>query len=116
MERGVGEEKVRVLRTLVGEKARRKTHGDGVPAKWCERKAEEFGSKCQEKSMYLGRMKWKVAELDVAEEVVALGVAEEEEEVAEPKMRLPVVIREGSITTLQLGSYSDHTTGPYGMP
>ena len=86
----------RVDKVLVGEEARRKAHGDGVPAKWCEEGAEEFVSECQKRGRYLGRKKWKVAELDVADEVVAVSVAEEEEVVAEPRVRLPKVVREGS--------------------
>ena len=82
------------MKSWVGEEARRKAHGDGVPAKWCEEEAEECVSKCQERGRYLGKAKWKVAELDVADEVVARSVAEEEEEGAELKVKLPEVVKE----------------------
>ena len=88
-------ERFRVVGSLVGEEARRRAHGDGVPDKWCEEGAEEFVSECQERGKYLGRTKWKVAEMDVASEVVALSVAEEEEVVAEPRVKLPEVVKEG---------------------
>ena len=87
--------KVRVRGMEVGEGTRRKAHGDRVPAPRCEEGAEEFYTECQERGRYLGRTEWKVAELDVAKEVVARSVAEEAEVVAEPKVRLPEVIREG---------------------
>ena len=96
VEVGEGEERVRVRRTLVGEEARRMAHGNGVPAEWCEEEAEEFGSECQGRGRYLVVAKWKVAELDVAEEVVAVSVAEEEEVVAEPRVRLPEAVKDGS--------------------
>ena len=67
-----------------------------MPDKWCGEGAEEFSTECQEKGRYLGKTKWKVAELDVAEEVVARSVAEEEEEVAKPLVRQPEVVKEGS--------------------
>ena len=93
----VKEEKVvRVRSTVVGEEARRKAHGDGVPAPWCVEGAEEYSAECQERGKWLGRTKWKVAELDVAEEVVARSVAEEEEVVAKPRVKLPEEVREGS--------------------
>ena len=95
VETGEGE-RVRVVGSLVGEEARRKAHGDGRPDKWCEKGAEEFNSECQVRGRYLGRTKWKVAELGVAKEVVARSVAEEEEVVAEPRVRLPVLVKEGS--------------------
>ena len=87
---------VRVKRRVVGEEARRKAQGDGVAAPLCEKGVEEFGSECRERGRYLKRMEWKVAELEVAEAVVARSVAEEEEVVAEPKLRLPEVVKEGS--------------------
>ena len=94
VETGEGK-RFRVVGKLVGEKAREKAHGDGVPDTWCEEEAEEFWSECQGRDRYLGRTKWKVAELDVAKEVVARSVAEEVEVVAEPKVRLPEVVKEG---------------------
>ena len=66
--------------TWVGEEGRVKAHGDGVPAPWCEEAAEKIVSECQARGKYLGRKKWKAAELEVVEEVEALSVAEEEEE------------------------------------
>ena len=93
LESELGEEgllpRQKVVRTLVGEEAREKAHGDGVLALWCGEVAEEFLSECQARDKYLGRTKWKVAELEVAEEVEVVSVAEEEEEMAEPKVRLP---------------------------
>ena len=80
----------RVVKSMVGEEAREKAHGDGVPAPWCSKGAEDWGEECEKRGMGLGRTKWKVAELEVAEEVEAEGVAEVKEvEVAEPKVRLP---------------------------
>ena len=80
----------RVVKSLVGEKAREKAHGDGVPAPWCTEGAEEWGKEHEERGLGLGRSKWKVAELEVAESVVAESVAKvKEAEVAEPKVRLP---------------------------
>ena len=84
-----------VIGTMVGEEARRKAHEDGVPAKWCEEKVKEFHSECVARGKCLGRTKWKVAELEVAESVVARSVAEEQEEVAEPKVQLPEVEKVG---------------------
>jgi len=86
-----GEEKrVKVVKTLVGEEAREKAHENGVPDPWCEKGAKEFNEECQERGRYLGRTKWKVAELDVAESVVAESVeVAEEAEVAKPVVRLP---------------------------
>ena len=91
-----GGDMIRVVGSVVGAEARRKAHGDGVPDKWCEEGVEEFSSECQERGRYLGRTKWKVAEMDVASEVVARSVAEEVEVVAEPKVKLPEVVKEGS--------------------
>ena len=95
----VGEEenpRIKVEETRVGEEARRKAHGDGVPAPWCEVGEKEIWAECQGRDRYQGRTKWKVATLNVtdADEVERLGieaesVAEEEKEVAEPKVRLP---------------------------
>ena len=84
------------MKSWVGEEARRKAHGEGVPDKWCVEGAEEFESECRKRGKFLGRAKWKVAEMDVADEVVAVSVAEEEEEVAEPRVRLPEVVKDGS--------------------
>ena len=88
--------RIRVEGTVVGEKAREQAHGDGVPAPWCKKGAEEIWAECQERDRYQGETKWKVATLNVADverieglEVEAESVAEEEEEVAEPKVRLP---------------------------
>ena len=93
LESELGEEDLlprqRVVKTLIGEEARERAHGDGVPAKWCEEGAGEFESECQERDRYLGRTKWKVAELEVADEIVVVSVAGEEVEVAGPKVRLP---------------------------
>jgi len=94
--------RARVVGTVVGEKARRKAHGDGVLEPWCEQEAKEFSAECQVRDRYLGRVKWKVAEMDVAEvvavreaeveEVEALSVAEvEEERVSKPVVRMPSV-------------------------
>ena len=94
LESGLGEEDVlnrqKVVRTLVGEGVRGKAHQDGVPAKWCEEKVEEFHfeAECVARSEYLGHTKWKVAPLEVAESDVARSMAEEEEERAAPKVRL----------------------------
>jgi len=89
----VGEEegsRVRVVRTVIGEEARRKAHGDGVRAPWCEEEAESFWREAEEKRRFGGRTKWKVAELDVASSVVASSVAvEEEEEVSVPVVKIP---------------------------
>jgi len=89
----VGEEegsRVRVVKTMVGEEARKKAHGDGVPAPWCEEEAEGFWREAEEKRRFGGCTKWKVAELDVASSVVAesVGVAEEEG-VSEPVVKMP---------------------------
>ena len=65
----------RMVKSLVGEEARKKAHGDRVTALWCEEIAEEFVSECQGKGKYLGPTKWKVAALEVTEEVVAESVA-----------------------------------------
>jgi len=83
--------RARVVETVVGEEAREKAHGDGVPAPWCKEGAEEFASECQARDKYLGRTKWKVAELDVAEVVVAESVAEVKEELSKPVVRMPSV-------------------------
>jgi len=47
-EKGVDVKNVRarVVGTVVGEKARGKAHGDGVPAPWSEGIAEEFVAEC----------------------------------------------------------------------
>ena len=93
LESEIGEEDLlprqQVKKTLIGEEVRKKAHSNGVPAPWCEKGAEEFHAQCQERDRYLGRTKWKVAELKVAEKVEAESMAEEEEEMAEPKVRLP---------------------------
>ena len=80
---------------MVGEKARRMAHGDGVPAPWCKEGAEEFWAECQERDRYQGRMKWKVVVLNEADadeverlRVEAESVAKEDEEVAELRVRL----------------------------
>ena len=90
---GVGEEegeRVRVVKTMVGEEARKKAHGDGVPAPWCEEEAEGFWREAEEKRRFGGRTKWKVAQLDVAESVVAESVAVGEEEgVSKPVVKMP---------------------------
>jgi len=86
--------RARVVRMEVGERARERVHGDRVPAPWCEEGAEEISTEYQERDRYLGRMKWKVAVLDVAEVVEAESVAEvEEEEVSKPVVRMPGVER-----------------------
>ena len=95
----VGQEenpRIRVEGTVVGEKAREKANGDGVPAPWCKKGGEEFWAECQERDRHQGRTKWKVATLNVgdADRVERLGVeaesvAEEVEEVAKPRVRLP---------------------------
>jgi len=89
----VGEEegsRVRVVKTMVGEEARRKAHGDGVPAPWCGEEAERFWSEAEERGRYEGRTKWKVAQLDVASSVVASSVAVGEEEgVSKPVVKMP---------------------------
>ena len=94
--------RIRVEGTVVGEEARELAHGDGVPAPWCKKGAEEFWAECQERDRYKGRTKWKVATLNMADadeaerlRVEAESVAEEEEEVAEPKVRLPEVEKVG---------------------
>jgi len=79
------------VKTVVGEEAREKAHGDGVPAPWYEGGAEKVSSECQARDKYLGRTKWKVAELDVAKVVVAESVAEVEEEVSKLVVRTPSV-------------------------
>jgi len=89
----VGEEegsRVRVVRTLVGEGVRKKAHDDRVPAPWCGEEAEGFWRKAAERGRFEGRTKWKVAELDVAEVVVAESVVlDVEEGVSEPVVRMP---------------------------
>jgi len=89
----VGEEegsRVRVVRTLVGEGARKKAHGDRVPAPWCEEEAEGFWREAEESGRFEGRTKWKVAQLDVAESVVAESVSVgEEEEVSKLVVKMP---------------------------
>jgi len=95
----VGEEegsRVRVVKTIVGEEARKKAHGDGVPEPWCEEEAEGFWREAEEKGRFGGRTKWKVAELDVASSVVASSVAVEEEEgVSRPVVRMPSYAKGG---------------------
>jgi len=89
----VGEEegaRVRVVKTMVGEEARRKAHEDGVPAPWCSEEAERFWREAEGERRFGGRTKWKVAQLDVAEDVVAESVAvREEEEVSKPVVKIP---------------------------
>ena len=89
----VGEEegsRFRVVRTMVGEEVRKKAHGDGVPAPWCEEEAEGFWREAEEKGSFGGRTKWKVAQLEVESSVVAESVAvAEEEEVSEPVVKMP---------------------------
>jgi len=89
----IGEEegsRVRVVKTMVGEEARKKAHGDGVPAPWCKEEAESFWREAEEKRRFGGRTKWKVAELDMASDVMAERVAEvKEEEVSEPVVKMP---------------------------
>jgi len=89
----IGEEegsRVRVVKTMVGEEAREKAHGDGVPVPWCEEEAESLWREAEEKRRFGGRTKWKVAELDVASDVVAESVAEVKEEgVSEPVVKMP---------------------------
>jgi len=89
----VGEEegsRVRVVKTLVGEEARKKVHGDGVPEPWCGEEAEGFWREAEESGRYGGRTKWKVAELDVASSVVAESVVVGEEEgVSKPVVKMP---------------------------
>jgi len=84
----------KVVATEVGAVARRKTHGNRVPDPWYKKGVEEFSLECQARGRYLGRTKWKVAELEVAKEVVAESVAEaevEEVEVPKPVVRMPRV-------------------------
>jgi len=89
----IGEEegsRVRVVKTMVGEEARKKAHGNGVPAPWCEEEAEGFWREAEERGHFGGRTKWKVAELDVASSVVAESVAVDEEEgVSKPVVKMP---------------------------
>jgi len=87
--------RIRVEGTVVREEAKRLAHGAGVPDPWCERGAEEFVAECQERGRYLGRTKWKVAGLNVADvgvadRVVAESVAVvEEAQVSKPVVRMP---------------------------
>jgi len=82
----------RVEETVVGEEARRLAHGAGVPDPWCERGAEEFVAECQGRKRYMGRTKWKVAGLNVADvEVADRLVAESVAEVVEAQVSKPVV-------------------------
>jgi len=89
----VGEEegsRVRVVKSLVGEEARKKAHGDGVPAPWCGEEAERFWREAEERGRFGGHTKWKVAELDVASSVVAESVeVAEEEEASKPVVKMP---------------------------
>ena len=84
--------RARVVGTLVGEEVREKGHADGVPAPWCEEGADKISTESQARDKYLGRMKWKVAELGVAEVVETESVAEfEEERVSKLVVRIPSV-------------------------
>ena len=85
-----GEKRARVVRTLVGEKARRKAHEDGVLETWCREEAEAFWREAEERGRFEGRTKWKVAELEVVSSVEAESVAvAEEDEVSRPVVKMP---------------------------
>jgi len=50
-----GEEmRVRVVKTLVGEKARERSHSDRVQAPWCKKMAEKYWDKVMERGKFGG--------------------------------------------------------------
>ena len=90
---GDGEQEVprqKVVGSLVGEKARERAQGEGVPEPRCSEGAEKWGEEHEERGVGLGRTKWKVAELEMVESVEVQSVAEVRmAEVAEARVRLP---------------------------
>jgi len=104
--------RIRVESTVVGEEARRLAHGADVPDPWCRRGAEEFVAECQDRDRYLGRTKWKVAGLSVADiEVADRVVAESVAVVEEAQVSRPVVR-----TSAKCKNHSGSTKGGYGPP